>query len=301
MTFYFFEPFSQKNNGLFYNQSYHPEKKHSTNPFWKDNYSYYSYPYINEGNYSYPYYQRNNKAIHKSFVRDLMEALQDEDIKNNTTKLDNMERKSQDFSSSISTDIPVTEISHEPSNDTYYQSDDFPSSSIPNRNESEQKETTNTMSMKNSYSTMKKQNKENDIYNNEHLEENIDHFFIPKHEVATSFYPRIDITESEKQYHIYVDLPGMTKEEIHMEIIQNNILKLSGERKLNNMGKNDSQKPKKRYLVVEQEYGKFERSLMIPENVNSETIQAKMENGVLDITINKKEIPKKQTRVISIQ
>jgi len=307
MSFYFFEPSSQKNYGLLHNKPYlsnHFEKPRLVNPILKDNYSYYSYPYTTESYYNYPYYDRN---IYKSFVQDLNEALQDGNKKENTTKLNNNERKDKSFTSPIDLDIPITEIVHEPSNDTYFESKISSSSSIPSEIESE-KEKSLPINKTNPSGAMRKPKREENLHSNEELKY-IDNLLKPKwvnhYETSTPYNPRIDITEGEKQYHIYVDLPGMTKEQIHMEIIEDHILKLSGERKFNNEENDDpTQEPppsKERYMVVEREYGKFERSLMIPGNANSDTIQAKMENGVLEITIDKKETPKKQARTIQIQ
>jgi len=304
MSFYFFEPSSQRNYGLLHNKphlSNHFEKSCLVNPLLKDNHSYYRYPYITEDYYNYPYYHHNNKNIYKSFVQDLNEALQDENKKVNAIKLDNNEAKDQNFTSPIDLNIPITEISHEPSTDTYYESKNTSSSSIPPETESE-KEILLPINKTNPSGTMPKPNPQKNLYTNEDLK-NMDNLLKPKwvnhYEISTPYNPRIDITENEKQYHIYVDLPGMTKEQIHMEILEDHILKFSGERKFNN--KENDKPTQECYMVVEREYGKFERSLMIPGNANPDAIQAKMQNGVLEITINKKETPKKQIRTILIQ
>ncbi|OUM56853.1 hypothetical protein PIROE2DRAFT_28289, partial [Piromyces sp. E2] len=109
------------------------------------------------------------------------------------------------------------------------------------------------------------------------------------------YCPKMDIIEDEKKYDVYVDLPGMTKEKIHMEILEDNILKISGERKSRDHTNTDK---KSHYVIMERDYGHFERSFMIPSNANTDSIKAKMENCVLEIIIDKKEIQKKQARTI---
>ncbi|ORX75255.1 HSP20-like chaperone [Anaeromyces robustus] len=57
----------------------------------------------------------------------------------------------------------------------------------------------------------------------------------------------------------------------------------------------------RKYSMIECSYGKFSRSFTLPEDANLDGIQAKMENGVLEVVINKIETPKLQNRCIQIQ
>jgi len=68
----------------------------------------------------------------------------------------------------------------------------------------------------------------------------------------------------------------------------------------NKMNDNNTNNERK-YSIIESSYGKFSRSFNIPEDANLENIQAKMENGVLEVIINKIEPPKNQNRTIQIQ
>jgi len=112
------------------------------------------------------------------------------------------------------------------------------------------------------------------------------------------FRPKNNLCEDDKNYYIQLDLPGMTKDQIHMELSEDNIVTISGERenKYKKLGMNNMKISK-----MECEYGKFSRSFSIPETANLEKIEAKMENGVLTVTIAKAETPKIQRRTIQVQ
>jgi len=107
------------------------------------------------------------------------------------------------------------------------------------------------------------------------------------------FRPKNNLCEDDKNYYIQLDLPGMSKEQIHMELSEDNIITISGER----AKKHDGMKISK----MECEYGKFSRSFSVPETANIEKIEAKMENGVLEVIIPKAEAPKTQRRTIQVQ
>lgn len=107
------------------------------------------------------------------------------------------------------------------------------------------------------------------------------------------FLPKVNLKEGEFAFHIEVDLPGMKKEDINIDI-QDKKLIISGERKLK------KEINEKDYHRVESSYGKFSKSFIIPEKTDIENITAFSENGVLEITIPKlKEIEeeKKLTKI----
>ncbi len=96
------------------------------------------------------------------------------------------------------------------------------------------------------------------------------------------FHPGVDIVEHDNKYEIRVDLPGMKKDEVNIEL-EDNTLSVSGERKTEKEDKN------KRYHLVESRYGTFTRSFTLPRNINRDSINAKMQDGVLNISIEKSE------------
>ncbi|KAG4106970.1 HSP20-like chaperone [Neocallimastix lanati (nom. inval.)] len=117
------------------------------------------------------------------------------------------------------------------------------------------------------------------------------------------FNPKINLSEDENNYYIHADLPGMTKDQVKMEINKDRILTISEttESEITNKMNDNNTNNERKYSIIESSYGKFSRSFNIPEDANLENIQAKMENGVLEVIINKIEPPKNQNRTIQIQ
>lgn len=99
-------------------------------------------------------------------------------------------------------------------------------------------------------------------------------------EGINAFVPTVNTRESDNAYHIDVDLPGVKKEEIKVDISKN-ILTISGERKTKQEINEDD------YHKVETSFGKFSRSFTLPENADIETIEASSDDGVLEILIPK--------------
>lgn len=98
----------------------------------------------------------------------------------------------------------------------------------------------------------------------------------------SSFAPRINISENEKQFLIDVEIPGIDKKDIDVSL-ENRQLTISGERKM------ETESNGTRFHRVETHYGSFTRSFRLPESVDEESIVAKYNNGILNITIDKSE------------
>jgi HSP20 family protein len=111
----------------------------------------------------------------------------------------------------------------------------------------------------------------------------IDNFFNEtiQNSATVNFLPRVDITESEKQYEIQLALPGFKKEEIKIDF-QEGKLTVAGERKFEKI-------EGKKYHTIESQYGSFKRSFQLPDKVNHEGIEAEYLNGILIITLPKDE------------
>lgn len=99
---------------------------------------------------------------------------------------------------------------------------------------------------------------------------------------GSTFSPRVDVIENETAYEVHVAVPGMNKEDFKVEI-NDNFLTVSGERKFTN------EKKDKNYHSVETQYGSFSRSFTLPENADGAKINAKYNNGILELTIPKDE------------
>jgi HSP20 family protein len=109
-----------------------------------------------------------------------------------------------------------------------------------------------------------------------------------------SFGPAVDLYEEKDNFVLRAELPGMSKEEISLEIIDNTLI-LSGERKLASEKKDDE------HPVREMGQGRFTRSIELPSEVQSDKIQARYENGILTITLPKKEEAKPKQITIDVK
>lgn len=96
----------------------------------------------------------------------------------------------------------------------------------------------------------------------------------------SGFSPKVNTREGEFAYHVDVDLPGVKKEDIKVDV-KEGVLTVSGERNLKQEVKEED------YYKVETTFGKFMRTFSLPENVDNENIEANSENGVLEIVIPK--------------
>ncbi|MBS1507331.1 MAG: Hsp20/alpha crystallin family protein [Bacteroidetes bacterium] len=96
------------------------------------------------------------------------------------------------------------------------------------------------------------------------------------------FTPKVDVIETENAYEVQVAVPGLNKEDFKIEI-NDNYLTVSGERKLSN------EKKDKNFHSIETQYGSFSRSFTLPENVDGSKINAKYNNGILELVIPKDE------------
>ncbi len=94
--------------------------------------------------------------------------------------------------------------------------------------------------------------------------------------------PHVDIYENKDHIALEVELPGMNKEDIHLSF-ENNVLTLSGERQF------EKKDEEQNYHRVERVYGTFTRSFTLPNTVSGEGITAEYRNGVLYLSLPKKE------------
>jgi len=114
--------------------------------------------------------------------------------------------------------------------------------------------------------------------------------------------PTVDVIDREKEYQINVDVPGVRKEDIKVQVSEQptgrgqkrRFLTVSGERKDERTEGDD----KSGYRATSSMYGKFSRSLTLPEDAITEGVVAKHDNGVLKITLPKTEPPKQPEPVV---
>lgn len=107
----------------------------------------------------------------------------------------------------------------------------------------------------------------------------------------TAWAPSVDIYENEHELIVKADLPGIDPKDLDIRV-ENNILTIRGERKFEEKVNDNNS------LRVERAYGSFSRSFALSNTVNSEAIKADYQNGVLTLTVPKREEAKpKQIKV----
>jgi HSP20 family protein len=89
---------------------------------------------------------------------------------------------------------------------------------------------------------------------------------------------KMDVVERDDHYGVKVDLPGIPKEDISVNV-EGDALVISAERNL------EKREDKDNYHLMERHYGKMSRRVRIPKDADVEKAQAKFENGVLDLTL----------------
>lgn len=109
---------------------------------------------------------------------------------------------------------------------------------------------------------------------------------------ARRWIPAMDLAETEGELILTADLPGMSEEDVEIEI-KDNVLTISGERTAS------TEQQERGYHRVERSVGRFSRSLTLPEGVDADQIVAAFDRGVLEVTIPKPEERKPHRVTIS--
>ena len=95
--------------------------------------------------------------------------------------------------------------------------------------------------------------------------------------------PETDVVETEREIRVMVEMPGLKRDNIDIDI-ENNVLTIRGEKREERQEGEEG-----KYHIAERRYGTFTRSFVLPRDVDSEDIQARFEDGVLNVTIPKSE------------
>lgn len=111
------------------------------------------------------------------------------------------------------------------------------------------------------------------------------------------FTPRVDIAETDSALTVHAELPGIDKKDVKITVNDGNILTIAGEKKR----EEKTEDKEKNYMRIERSYGSFARSFTLPDNVSTENINAAFDNGVLTITVPKKEPAKPKELEVTIQ
>jgi len=105
--------------------------------------------------------------------------------------------------------------------------------------------------------------------------------------------PAIDVVETESDYVLRADLPGLTEQDVSIEL-ENDVLAVSGERT------SEREERMAGYQRIERSSGSFRRSLRLPEGVDAEAVTATFEHGVLEVRVPKPEQRKPRKVEISV-
>jgi HSP20 family protein len=113
-------------------------------------------------------------------------------------------------------------------------------------------------------------------------------------EAGLTRYPAVDIEERDNAFVVRAEIPGMQKDDIHVEY-HNGYLTIKGEKKF------EHEEKKKNFHRIERSYGSFHRSVAIPEEIAEQDIKAEYKNGVLELKLPVKEPAKRSVRKIKIE
>lgn len=116
----------------------------------------------------------------------------------------------------------------------------------------------------------------------------INRLFDARYNPTSEWSPAVDVKETEKEYVIKADVPGVDAKDIDITL-EDGVLTIKGERNWSNDQENES------YKRVERAYGSFYRRFSLPNTADAEMVKAKSNNGVLEVVIPKQEkaLPRK--------
>ncbi len=111
---------------------------------------------------------------------------------------------------------------------------------------------------------------------------------------ATALLPEVDLTEDERSYRVTVELPGVDPKDVQVEL-RGDVLVIRGEKR-----DEHEEKGENRHLV-ERRFGRFERMIRLPAEVDVEQAEAVFDKGVLRITLPKPETAQQPVRRIEVK
>ena len=102
----------------------------------------------------------------------------------------------------------------------------------------------------------------------------------PRLSAGQSWMLAVDMNETEKEFFLSADMPGLDKNDVSVDI-HDGVITIKGERAIDNEKSTDG------YRIRERQLGSFNRSFRLPDNVNEDKVAAKFKNGVLTVTLPK--------------
>lgn len=113
-------------------------------------------------------------------------------------------------------------------------------------------------------------------------------------QIPADWSPRVEVLEKEGQFVVRAELPGMTKDEVKVEIAEN-VLTIQGERK------QEKKEEREGYHYSECSYGSFYRAIPLPEGVELAKAAAEFKQGVLEVTMPVAPRPEVKTRHLEVR
>ena len=103
---------------------------------------------------------------------------------------------------------------------------------------------------------------------------------LPQFSSVKSWTPAVDVNETETEFLLSADMPGLDKKDVSIDI-HDGVITIKGERAIDNEKSTDD------YRIRERQLGSFNRSFRLPDNVKEDKVAAKFKNGVLTVTLPK--------------
>jgi HSP20 family protein len=111
---------------------------------------------------------------------------------------------------------------------------------------------------------------------------------------ATGPVPAIEMVETEKEYKVTAELPGLSSADIEITLL-GDMLSISGEKK------EQREEKKEGFMLSERSYGSFERRIKLPDGADPGKVKASFKDGLLTVTVPKDEKAEKAKRRIAVE
>lgn len=118
--------------------------------------------------------------------------------------------------------------------------------------------------------------------------------FLQEPTATRPWVPPVDVLETQHELILKADVPEVDMKDVHLEI-ENGTLTLKGQRKF------EGESKERGYHRIERSYGSFARSFSLPDTVDAEAVKAEYKNGVLTVTLPKKELAKPRSIPVEIR
>ena len=114
-----------------------------------------------------------------------------------------------------------------------------------------------------------------------------------RNEISAAWRPAASIVENPKEYVVSADLPAVKREDVKVTV-ENNVLSIRGERKLEKTADDETEHRRETY------HGVFERRFSLPDDVDTESISAESRDGVLTVRVPKARVSQPEVRSIAV-